>query len=1020
MAYAIPAIAGARAMWLDDQLRPDSGEYRLALATRLVGDFSIDCMQDAFTALCSRHEALRMRFHEVDGDVVQTVVDEVDPRFLVLEPGRSGQPPSLDEVVATQLAEPIPLDRAPLLRIVVGRSAPDTHVLMMIGHHLITDGWSAEILLRDLAAAYARRRAGQSRTDLLPPGASLRAYAEERVRRLGSARREELLRFWKRELTDLERPHLPRAAGSDEDQDDSSSAAARSVLPADLAGELRAFTRVERTTPFAALVLAVHLVLRAFSSTRRIPVTTAIANRDTVDSEDVVGFLANTVVLVGDLTGDPTFRIALRRCHDHLMDVHDHKELPFEVLVERLAPARSRDANPFTDVTITTGGVLAPQWQLVGVCSEPLDLPYGFPKAKLVIDFTDSDAGIAVTVRYRAGQVDGGTAQWVADRLPEVLRQGLRAPDEPLEAQPLLSEDQHRQVLCGWGRGARRPIEHSSLASVFEAGAVSRSSTVALECPGATVTYGELLERADRVAHWLVEHGAAPERIVALLMGMSPELIVAMVAVARTGSAYVVVPPDDPRSRQEAILADADPILVLTRQQILAIQADGPRQATWLRSAIDPRSAAYIVYTSGSTGTPKGVTVENAAVCNYLDHCVESYPGLAGRTLAPATMAFDFAVTMVHGTLAAGGRLVLGDVDALACSSSFAAAKFTASHFSALVDPDQDVAVSSDLLFGGEPVRGAQLHAWRDRHPNATVVSHYGPSEATVGCCDHRVRPGSGLSDEVVPMGRPIRNVEVRLLDARLQLMPPMVVGELYVAGAGIARGYLGRPGHTAERFVADPYAGGGRRMYRTGDLARWTHDGLLQFVGRTDTQVKVRGYRVELGEVEAVLLRHPGVTSAAVLAGETAAASFEAYVAGSGLAEGELRAHLVDLLPPPMIPARITVVDRIPLMRSGKIDCAALRRTSVDHRQQPGRPPATRVERVVADCWREVLGVPGVAADDNFFALGGHSLAALRVVRMINDRLRVQLARNALFLHPTVARLARQVSGSTEGDDRC
>ncbi|MEH0417371.1 non-ribosomal peptide synthetase family protein [Streptomyces sp. B21-083] len=588
-------------------------------------------------------------------------------------------------------------------------------------------------------------------------------------------------------------------------------------------------------------------------------------------------------------------------------------------------------------------------------------------------------------------------------------------PARPLHALPLLTSAEREDALAR--RGGTAPLPEASLPEMFEAQAARTPHAVAVvadgtEFSGGTeLTYDELNRRANRLARHLVTLGAGRETVVAVVLPRRPEVVVALLAVQKTGAAYLPIDPANPRARIDALVADAGATIVLDEDALAAAPDTGADGDPGVQ--VHPRQAAYLIHTSGSTGRPKGVVVEHGSLAAYLGEAAAMYPAASGESLVHTSLAFDMPVTTLFTPLITGGRVRFGELDAHTPTPDLL--KVTPSHLRLLVSLPDRVSDARNLVIGGEALDGAALRAWRERHPKAVVINEYGPTEATVGCVVHRIEPDDGLGAGPVPIGRPVTGARVHVLDDRLQPVPDGVWGELYLAGTGLARGYAGRPGQSAERFVADPFGPPGTRMYRVGDRARWNRAGVLEYAGRVDDQIKIRGYRIEPGEIETALTALDGVARAAVIAREDRPGDqrLVAYVVTeTPLTGDELKTRLATVLPAHLVPSAFVEVDAIPLNANGKLDRRALP-APPDTAAGTGRAPRTEQESLLCGLFAEVLGVPEVSADDDFFALGGHSLLAVRLAGRIGETLAVPFGLSALLEAPTPAGLARHL---TEG----
>ncbi|MER6146395.1 amino acid adenylation domain-containing protein, partial [Streptomyces sparsogenes] len=662
---------------------------------------------------------------------------------------------------------------------------------------------------------------------------------------------------------------------------------------------------------------------------------------------------------------------------------------------------------------------------------------------------------------YRADLFDRSAIETMAARFVRVLEAIAADPDVPVGRVDVLGEAERRRVLVEWNDTAHA-VPDVLLPGLFEARVGQSPDAVAVVCEGRELTYAELNERVNRLARYLIARGAGPERLVGVALGRSVDLVVALLAVVKSGAGYVPVDPELPVERVRYILADARPLLLVTDSAVAAelprgrelpgldglgvVVVDDPATAARIagQSGADVRDAdragallgghpVYVVHTSGSTGRPKGVVIPHRALVNYLARCARVYPELSGTTVAHASVSFDIGITVLFGTLVSGGRVRLaawdsGDGSDRVQDGPVSLVKITPSHLPLLAG--SAFQPSGRLIIGGEPLAAEALHAWQTRHPHTPVINHYGPTETTVGVTDHPVPPptagtsnstspsGDGRTSGTVPIGRPMWNTHTYVLDRALQPAPIGTPGELYIAGAQLARGYIDRPALTAERFVPDLYGPPGTRMYRTGDLARWNPDGTLEHLGRTDTQVKIRGFRIEPGEVEALLAGHDTVAQAAVVVREDQPGDkrLVGYLVPAdpelGIDTAEVQALAKDRLPDYMVPSALVVLEQLPLTPHGKLDRSAL--PAPHHTGSTSRrAPRTPREETLCGLFAEVLRIPEVGIDDDFFALGGHSLLATRLVSRIRTVLGVELTIRALFKSPTVAGLSEHLDAS-------
>ncbi|MBT3155636.1 amino acid adenylation domain-containing protein, partial [Streptomyces sp. CHD11] len=894
-------------------------------------------------------------------------------------------------------------------------TGPGHHVLVLVVHHIAGDGWSMVPLARDLSAAYTARSTGRA-----PTWETLSVqYADYSVwqrRLLGEVSDPDStlsrqLAHWRRALADLPEEltlpfDRPRPAVS-------SHRGGHVGLTIDprLHRALADLARAQGVTLFMVVQAALAVLLHRLGAGDDIPVGTPIAGRTDEALDDLVGFFVNTLVLRSDLSDDPTFLQLLARTRETDLGAYAHQDVPFERLVEDLAPARSMARHPLFQVMLTLQNTTAAAFDLPGLHVETL--PTGVLPAKFDLDLqitertTDdgAPAGLTGLIVYATDLFEPASAEALARRFRTVLEAVTTDPAVPVSRVDVLDAAERERILSGWN-GTTRDVRRTTLADRFEARAARTPDATAVVCDGTEVTYAEVNARANRLARVLVDQGARPEERVAVMTHRSVDLVVALLAVLKTGAAYVPIDPDYPADRIAYLLADAQVTLLVTHQAVPGAGTDGVTRVETNApdimvalstmagddlaphergAALLPDHPAYVIYTSGSTGRPKGVVVSHAAVAHYLDWAIDAYPGLSGRTVLHSSAAFDLTVTPLYGTLLSGGTLHIADVaEGLRSEPAPTFLKVTPSHLDLLSEGPTGSFRQGDLVVGGENLTGDQLARWRSAHHDVLITNEYGPTEAAVGCVTFTVRREDPDVPGGVPIGRAAPNTCVFVLDTALRPVPPGVPGELYLAGAQLARGYLGRAGLTAERFVANPYGGTGERMYRTGDLARWNADGQLEYLGRTDDQVKIRGermyrtgdlarwnadgqleylgrtddqvkirgFRIEPGEVEAALGAHPSVARCAVVVREDRPGDrrLVGYVvpAGTGTADlAALRIHLGEVLPEYMVPSALVVLDVLPLTVNGKLDRGALPAPGREP-SGAGRGPATAREEIL------------------------------------------------------------------------
>ncbi|HWM91847.1 MAG TPA: amino acid adenylation domain-containing protein [Thermoanaerobaculia bacterium] len=1000
----LPASFGQERLWFLDQLGEGGAAYNIPAILRLRGPLSVPRLADALNEVVRRHEALRTTFSLVDESrVVQIVAPELRLSLPVIELSEA----EVRRVAEAEAARPFDLALGPLVRGVLFRTGEEDHQLLLLMHHIVSDGWSMGVLLRELMRLYEGAA--------LPPLPV--QYADFAAWQRGWLQGETLERqlgWWRERLAglppllelpaDRPRPPVQGTRGGRED-----------LLLASGLGYTRG------ATPFMVLLAGFQALLGRLTGREDPPVGTPIANRQRAETEGLIGLFVNTLALPADLSGDPSFADLLARVRDVTLDAYAHQDLPFEKLVEELRPERDLSHSPvFQVLLIVQNAPLAPP-AAAGLELEPLPVETGTAKFDLTLAMVDRPGGQRLfQAEYSRDLFDRATIARLLGSLTGLLEAAAAEPGRRLSELPLLSTAEQHQALVEWNDTG---MDHSTgcLHDLFAAQAGRTPDAVAVACQGERVTYGELLRRSRRLANHLRTLGVANERPVGVCLERTPDLVAALLGILQAGGVYLPIDPTYPAERLALLLEDCD--LVVTREPLLARLPGQPRAVCLdtlpAASEADPEAGVlpehlvYLIYTSGSTGRPKGVAIEHRNAVALVRWAAEVFSpeDLAG-VLASTSINFDLSVFELFVSLSLGGTVILAD-NALALAPALAGLPETGkvtlvntvpSAMAELLRLDALPPSVRTVTLAGEPLTQA-LVAEIESRSGAQVFDLYGPSEDTTYSTFTRRR-----GDEPATIGRPLANGRAYVLDRWQRPAPIGAPGEVWLGGAGLARGYLHRPDLTAERFVPDPFQGEGGRLYRTGDLARFRADGRLEFLGRIDHQVKVRGFRIELGEVEAALLACPGVTEAAVVAvGEGGDRRLVAWVAGEE--KGELRAVLAARLPIHMVPSSIGFVDALPRLPNGKVDRKALSgRTLPDGGDREGFvEPGTEDERRMAAIWAEVLGVPRegrVGLHDDFFRLGGHSLLATRIVARVRRDFEVQLPLRALFQSPTVARL--------------
>jgi amino acid adenylation domain-containing protein len=1057
-----PLSFAQQRLWFLDQLEPGSPWYNMAFPLRLTGRLDAPALAAALSEIRMRHEALRTTFslagegvEETGEDAAVQIVGPLSGLPLPLVDLR-GLPPAareteLPRLVQSEARRPFDLARGPLLRGLLYATREDEHALILAMHHIVCDGWSLGVLARELGGLYdtfSRRR--PSPLPALP--VQYADFAVWQRRLLSGPVLDGLLSYWKRQLaglppllelpTDRPRPRVQTFRGS----------LLPVALPPGTTAAVRELSRRSGATPFMTLLAAFFALLRRHTRQDDLAVGSPVANRGRVEIEGLIGFFVNTLVLRTDLGGDPPFRELLARVRAVAAGAYAHQDLPFETLVQEIDPERQLSHNPLFQVMFLLQNAPMPELSVSGLKLSPLAVGGGTSKFDLSLHFWEAEPELVGYFEYNTDLFDRATVARLADHFVRLLQGVLADPDSRLSALPLLAPAERRQVLGEWNDSAADYPRDACLHHLFVAQAERTPDAVALmDWQGRErLTYAELAGRAGHLACRLRDLGVGPDVPVAVCLRRSPAMTVAVLAALGAGGAYVPVDPSYPRERLEMMLAIARPRVLLTEASLKDAIPAGDFEVICLDAeegsgpfpqvAVSLDNLAYVIFTSGSTGVPKGVAMPHRPLVNLLAWQLRnSVLGPGAKTLQFASLSFDVSCQELFSTWAAGGTLVLISeelrldpgalLDALRSQEiERLFLPFVALQQLAEIAAERDLWPEAlrEVVTAGEQLQitpaVAELFT---RLPKCRLFNQYGPSETHVATA--YALPGLARTWPALPsVGIPVANTRVLLLDGGL--VPAGVPGELCIGGDCLARGYLSRPDLTADRFVPDPFADG-ERLYRTGDLARWHRDGNLEFLGRTDQQLKIRGFRVEPGEIEAVLAAHPAVREAAVVARQdpgvdlkTGARRLVAYLATQGtVTAGELRAAVRERLPDYMVPSAFHFLEALPLTPSGKIDRRGLPDLEAAGELMGGEtgsvPPRTPLEEEIAAIWRQVMGVERVGVHDNFFDLGGHSLLAVRLLARIRRQLGRDLPLASLFAGPTIAHQAMAIEREPVSD---
>ena len=1064
---ALPLSFAQQRLWFLDQLEPGTAFYNLPAAVRLRGVLDLSALARSFAELVRRHETLRTTFRVVDEQPEQVVSPTLAPGLPVFDLSHldvAGREAQVARLAKEEAQSPFDLTAGPLLRLRVLRLAEEEHVLLLTMHHIISDGWSMGVLIKEVVTLYSAYAQGQP-SPLPDLPVQYADYAIWQRDYLTGEQLDQQLDYWREQLKRVTALELPR----DKPRRSERSYRGASVgfnLTKELTQSLQELSERAGATLFMTLLAAFQTLLHRYTNQQDICVGTPIANRNRAEIEGLIGFFVNTLVMRNDFSGDPTFGQLLGRVRETALGAYANQDVPFERLVEELQPERDLSHSPLFQVLFTMQNAPEVKAELPGLEVEMLERQIQIATFDLSLVLQDSDQGMS-------GLLTGSLDLFEPEKLDrfvehyEVLLESIVAgPEQKISQLPILSDAERQKLLVEWNDTQSATPDEHLIHQAIEATADRTPKAVAVRHEGEELTYSELNRRANQLARRLRCSGIGPEERVVIFMERSPEMLIALLGVLKAGGAYVPLDINLPSERLAFILNDVSAKALLTQE---TFKANLPRQeaevirldAEWetialedganLPCEVSAENLAYIIYTSGSTGTPKGVMVQHGSIKNYVETAIAEF-GLeaSDRVLQFASLSFDTSAEEIYPTLSAGATLLLRNDEMLASASTFLETcrdwGVTVLDLPTAYWHELALNMSAEhrellgqlrlVIVGGERALSQRLENWQRYASGLRLLNGYGPTETTVVVTFTEVteRPHSA---QEIPIGRPIQNVQLYVLDRQMQLVPTGVPGELYVGGAALSRGYFEQPSLTAQAFIPHPFSKiGSERLYRTGDVVKYRADGELEYVGRADRQVKIRGFRIELGEIEAALCAQAGVHDAVVAAKErddddkqlvayvvananvdddtrTAAdATIEHDNSYAGKLVVSLKSALGQMLPAYMVPQAFIVLDELPLTSSGK----------VDYRRLPapgqGRPtlfgeyvaPRSAVEQIMARIWAELLRVERVGVNDNFFDLGGHSLLATRLIARLRSVLSVELPLRAVFETPTLVDLSESV----------
>jgi amino acid adenylation domain-containing protein len=1045
-AYKIsPASLNQERLWFLEQLTPGSSAYNVARLFRLSGPLRIDVLEHAFQAVAERHAVLRATFDLENDEVVQVIGKDTGVEFSVLDLDRGSGDDREQRVIniaEREARRAFDLNSGPLTRATLVRMGTNDHALLIVMHHIITDGWSMNILFREIAENYKAR--GQGRTPTLPelpiPYADFAQWQRDTLNDVALYRH---LEYW--------RTHLAGASGVLPLPFDHSPAPGRAPtgrnaylqIDEKTSEGLRILSRQSGASLFMTLLAAFQVLLYRYTSTEDIVIGTPTAGRKDPELENLIGFFVNTLIIRGDLSGNPTFREVLRRTREVALQSYEYQDTPFEKIVQDLQPARDANSTPLFQVMFVFHGS-ASRLQLEGLEVEEVPLDVGNAKFPVTLEIVDG-AGLSCTLEYRTDLFSDIMIQRLLANFQRLLNGILENPDCPIAHLPILSPQESRLLISDWNNTSAEIPPQATIHSVFESNAERIPDAPAFVCQAQRLTYRELNRKANQLAWRLIELGLKPQTPVGVFLERSLDVPIAMLAVLKAGAAYVPLDPSYPTQRLAWMLEHCDARLVITHRNLQSRLPAGDFELI----SVDERllhqhrednpfvplasnSIAYIMYTSGSTGRPKGVSGTHRATLNRAAWMSRTYPFSTGEIICQKTsLSFVDSVWEIFGPALDGVPVVIIPDEIVTSPEVFLNTLSRHDVTRIVVVPSflrlllETVDNLQDLLrklkwciTSGEILPPHLARLFLQKLPYVRLLNLYGSSEVAGDVTYFEVTESDGLS--AIPIGRPIANTQIYLLDRCLEPVPAGAHGEIHVAGDCLACGYWHDPELTAARFIPNVMsAQSDTRLFKTGDLGRFRLDGTLEYLGRTDRQVKIRGYRIDPSEIEAALNSHPLVREAVVLGTGTGAhQQLAAYIVpqeGGLPSFSELRPHMKGILPEYMMPSAVTVIERLPLLPNGKVDrisLLSLRESRPAPVAEP-RGPRNPTEQQLVQIWREVLNVSLVGIDDNFFEIGGHSLMGMQVISRIRRSFQVEVPLKAIFEQPTIAGLASVIEAA-------
>ena len=1029
----IPLSFAQQRLWFLDQMEPENPFYNLAAILRLKGSLDLAALEQSFNEIVRRHESLRTTFKTTDGHAVQEIAPANKLAFPILDWRQleNGRETEVLRLAENEAQQPFNLATGPLIRITIVRLADTEYVALLTMHHIVADAWSKSVLVRELSILYEAFSKGQP-SPLLELPIQYPDFTVWQRQWLQGEVLETQLAYWRQQLsgslpvlqlpTDRPRPKIQTFRGTKYSFS----------LDSELTEALRELGRQEEVTLFMTLLAVFKTLLYRYTFQEDILVGSPIANRNRTETEQLIGFFANTLVLRTDLSDDPTFKELLGRIKQTTWDAYDHQDLPFEKLVEELQPERDLSYSPLFQVKFALEHAPQSELKLADVTLSFLDSKTETAKLDLSLNMYETDSGLVGNFEYNTDLFDETTIARMADHFASLLSGIIANPEQPISQLPLLTPAEREQILFEWNNTQTEYPQNLCFHQLFAEQAKKTPDAVAVVFQEHKLTYNELNRQANQVAHYLQKLGVKPESKVGLCVERSPEMIIGMLGILKAGGAYLPLDPTYPTERIEFMLSDSQVNILLTTKKTKSQLPQLPTQIIYLdadelaqESSVNPNSKltvnnlAYLIYTSGSTGTPKGVLVTHEGLVNLTQDKIRACQVKANsRILQFFSLSFDASIPEIVMALGSGAALYLETKNNLLPGQELweflrqqAITHVTLPPSALAVLPSTELPDLEMVLVGGEAPTPKLISQWSQ---GRLFINAYGPTETTVNAS--MVQCGNGK--DLLPTVRPAANKQLYILDPNLQPVPVGVPGELHIAGVGLARGYLNRPAKTAATFIPNPFSNEpGSRLYKTGDLACYLGDGRIQVLGRLDGQVKIRGFRIELGEIEALLTQQLGVRESVIIAREDQPGNkrLVAYIVTDAENKpriSNLRKAIAEKLPKYMMPSAFVTLDRLPLNPNGKLDRQGLPAPDTARPELEAEfvAPSTATEKILAEIFAEVLEVEQVGVNDNFFELGGHSLLATQLVARLLKAFAAEVSVIDLFEASTVAALAARI----------